>query len=122
MAQCNLRRAVPRDLRPDPWDRNGLWRWRWWISFTTIRYMFASDPFLDSSGLLFGAGNTLINIWGNATPGSYTMYGLPPAYAPTVTGLATLTAVPEPTTIISGALMLLPFGASTLRILRKRVA
>jgi len=28
-------------------------------------------------------------------------------------------AVPEPTTIISGALMLLPFGASTLRILRK---
>jgi hypothetical protein len=33
------------------------------------------------------------------------------------------TAVPEPTTLISGALLLLPFGASTLRILRKnRVA
>jgi hypothetical protein len=29
-------------------------------------------------------------------------------------------AVPEPATIISGALMLLPFGASTLRMLRKR--
>ena len=29
-------------------------------------------------------------------------------------------AVPEPTTIIAGALLLLPFGASTLRILRKR--
>jgi hypothetical protein len=29
-------------------------------------------------------------------------------------------AVPEPTTVIAGALMLLPFGASTLRILRKR--
>lgn len=29
------------------------------------------------------------------------------------------TAVPEPATIISGALMLLPFGASTLRILRR---
>ena len=28
--------------------------------------------------------------------------------------------VPEPTTIIAGALLLLPFGASTLRILRKR--
>ena len=27
--------------------------------------------------------------------------------------------VPEPTTIIAGALLLLPFGASTLRILRK---
>ena len=28
-------------------------------------------------------------------------------------------AVPEPTTIIAGAMLLLPFGASTLRILRK---
>jgi hypothetical protein len=28
--------------------------------------------------------------------------------------------VPEPTTLISGALLLLPFGASTLRILRKK--
>jgi hypothetical protein len=27
--------------------------------------------------------------------------------------------VPEPTTIIAGALLLLPFGASTLRMLRK---
>ena len=30
--------------------------------------------------------------------------------------------VPEPTTLIAGALLLLPFGASTLRILRKRTA
>jgi hypothetical protein len=30
------------------------------------------------------------------------------------------TQVPEPTTMIAGALLLLPFGASTLRILRKR--
>jgi hypothetical protein len=30
-----------------------------------------------------------------------------------------LTAVPEPTTMIAGALLLLPFGASTLRMLRK---
>jgi hypothetical protein len=33
-----------------------------------------------------------------------------------------VTAVPEPTTIIAGALLLLPFGASTLRILRRRTA
>jgi hypothetical protein len=33
---------------------------------------------------------------------------------------ASLTPVPEPATLISGALMLLPFGASTLRILRRR--
>ena len=31
----------------------------------------------------------------------------------------TITLVPEPTTMIAGALLLLPFGASTLRILRK---
>ena len=30
--------------------------------------------------------------------------------------------VPEPTTMIAGALLLLPFGASTLRILRRRTA
>jgi hypothetical protein len=30
-----------------------------------------------------------------------------------------ISAVPEPSTIIAGALMLLPFGASTLRILRR---
>jgi hypothetical protein len=30
--------------------------------------------------------------------------------------------VPEPTTLIAGALLLLPFGASTLRILRRRTA
>ena len=29
-------------------------------------------------------------------------------------------AVPEPTTFIAGALLLLPFGASTLRILRRK--
>jgi hypothetical protein len=33
-----------------------------------------------------------------------------------------LTIVPEPTTMIAGALLLLPFGASTLRILRKNRA
>jgi len=32
------------------------------------------------------------------------------------------TAVPEPTTMIAGALLLLPFGASTLRVLRRRAA
>jgi hypothetical protein len=31
-------------------------------------------------------------------------------------------AVPEPTTIFGGALLLLPFGASTLRLLRRNRA
>jgi hypothetical protein len=38
-------------------------------------------------------------------------------------GTFEFSAVPEPTTLIAGALLLLPFGASTLRILRRnRVA
>jgi hypothetical protein len=36
------------------------------------------------------------------------------------TFMSDLEVVPEPTTMIAGALLLLPFGASTLRILRKR--
>ena len=36
------------------------------------------------------------------------------------TGQNYVVPVPEPTTMIAGALLLLPFGASTLRILRKR--
>ena len=31
-------------------------------------------------------------------------------------------SVPEPTTMIAGALLLLPFGVSTLRLLRRRTA
>ena len=39
------------------------------------------------------------------------------------TGLqATVTAIPEPATMIAGTLLLLPFGASTLRILRRKSA
>jgi choice-of-anchor C domain-containing protein len=35
-------------------------------------------------------------------------------------GNVSLTAVPEPTTLISGALLLLPFGAASLRVLRRQ--
>jgi hypothetical protein len=39
---------------------------------------------------------------------------------PDTYGDAYVQVVPEPTTMMAGALLLLPFGASTLRILRKR--
>ena len=45
-----------------------------------------------------------------------------PYYNPTgliVAGTANVTPVPEPTTIVAGAMLLLPFGASTLRMFRK---
>ncbi len=34
----------------------------------------------------------------------------------------TVTSVPEPSTIVAGALLLLPFGVSTMRILRRHKA
>jgi hypothetical protein len=45
-----------------------------------------------------------------------------PSQASPIIGDITLSSVPEPTTMIAGALLLLPFGASTLRILRRRTA
>ena len=42
--------------------------------------------------------------------------------ATSYSGTLTSAAVPEPTTVIAGALLLLPFGASTLRILRRNRA
>ena len=39
--------------------------------------------------------------------------------APASANIGSITVVPEPTTMIAGALLLLPFGASTLRMLRK---
>jgi hypothetical protein len=55
--------------------------------------------------------------WGGGNPpqGGY----LQPSRAMTATFEVSLVAVPEPTTIIAGALLLLPFGASTVRFLRK---
>jgi hypothetical protein len=39
-----------------------------------------------------------------------------------ISGWTAFNAVPEPTTLVAGALLLLPFGASTIRILRKKRA
>jgi hypothetical protein len=49
----------------------------------------------------------------NGTPGN-------PSFVSVSSVQQSFHQVPEPTTIIAGALLLLPFGASTLRILRKR--
>jgi hypothetical protein len=55
---------------------------------------------------------------------SLTTLSLPTTgYAPPIFGPNfQFTPVPEPTTMVAGALLLLPFGASTLRILRRRTA
>jgi hypothetical protein len=89
----------------------------------------AGVPALSYDGLLFTqpfssdpapAGTAGINLWENvmsfdapAPSGQGNNYG---------TMTVTFAPVPEPATLISGALLLLPFGASTLRILRRRQA
>jgi hypothetical protein len=90
---------------------------------------YPGNPFLDGNGLVFdtvlGNMGTVINLWGNG-PDNYTLYGAGLGIATgnqqvPLGGDATisLVAVPESTTMIAGALLLLPFGASTLRILRR---
>jgi hypothetical protein len=67
------------------------------------------------------SGSVELNMWCDG-PSQYTLYGFPPQYSPTAIGDSMLTPVPEPTTMIAGALLLVPFGASTLRMLRRRTA
>jgi hypothetical protein len=90
--------------------------------------------------VVLGGTTTVASLSGPAT--SFLLYtatftGLPADLPPvaldfsvydsgTLVGATTLTwngsefDVPEPTTIVAGALLLLPFGASTIRILRKQ--
>jgi hypothetical protein len=89
--------------------------------------------FLDgSAGLLWSqsgvAGNSPeMNMWFNPVSqwsqpaGSYSLWGAPPTYNPEAYGTATLTAVPEASTMLAGVLMLLPLGVSAVRIVRKNV-
>ena len=70
-----------------------------------------------SDGTTLAAYNTATAMLGNIT--SYAdLKGLVGTIADNTQGF--VVAVPEPTTMIAGALLLLPFGASTIRILRKR--
>jgi hypothetical protein len=72
----------------------------------TILVPYDSATFHSENGAIWG-GNGLITLMSGAT-----IDNVP--FAPPVL------PVPEPTTFIAGALLLLPFGASTLRILRRK--
>jgi hypothetical protein len=84
-------------------------------------------PFLTNNGLLFTSGGYELNLFGNSGPNDYSFYANLSGYNPaiglpfnTLPGTATISAaVPEPTTVIAGALMLLPFGIGVIRSLRK---
>lgn len=86
------------------------------------------NPFVTNPGLLFTGPNgaqTLLelNLYSNGASqpvpnGTYQLYENNGANA---YGNATLTAVPEASTMLAGALMLLPLGVSAVRIMRKNV-
>jgi hypothetical protein len=76
---------------------------------------------LDVNGLDFYVGSTDYILSANNIPtgGGYSNWLLPYNGSGVGVDLTIITPVPEPTTMVAGALLLLPFGASTLRILRK---
>jgi hypothetical protein len=87
-----------------------------------------SYPFVDLAGLAFvGTGTqtgTEINLFSDNTGvNAYAFYGWNNGvYGPQAHGGAaiSLSSVPEPTTMVAGALLLLPFAASTIRKMRPR--
>jgi len=93
---------------------------------TTLTFSTANANGGNPADLVFSDNTNPFNdnryvIGYNGSPGfeyAYTDAGVAGAgvILPAIFGTA---AVPEPTTMIAGALLLLPFGASTLRILRK---
>jgi len=94
--------------------------------------VIAGNPFLTNPGLLFSTPNGKaieINLFSNgpSSPvpnGTYQLYESDyNSFGANVLGNATIspTPVPEASTVLAGALMLLPFGVSTIRIIRKRV-
>jgi len=76
---------------------------------------------------LFSGGTTTFNFAGIGTVAVTPIaMGTGPQYNGTfdtsINATFLFTPVPEPTTLVAGALLLLPFGVSTLRMLRRRTA
>lgn len=83
-----------------------------------------SNPYLDSAGLLFSGPSPSsqyeLNLWGNGPSTLYSFWGnIGGNWNPEDTGTVTLTAIPEASTTVASALMLLPLGVSAVRIMRK---
>jgi len=81
--------------------------------------LLTPPPQFDNNGLSFFVGANEYNLFSQSSPTGGGYYEAPNGTYDYVPVTLSLTAVPEASTIIAGALLLLPFGASTLRILRK---
>lgn len=108
-----------------------------WMTIETVQSLGGINAGLavNITGLAYAGANADLLALANASKGSMNLtfqFNPGQTLAQLVTGsaqigsysgaLAAATAVPEPATVVAGALLLLPFGVSTLRILRKRHA
>ena len=75
----------------------------------TITENFFHDSAITTLSYTFIPGKTLQTLVGINGPYS----------TPSFSGVISATAVPEPATIVAGALLLLPFGAGVFRSIRK---
>jgi len=105
-----------------------------WMTIETVQSLGGINAALNVNvtGLTYGGlnadllalatgGNGSMNVTFQFNPGqSLTQLTTGSAQIGSYSGSLAGAAVPEPTTLIAGALLLLPFGASTVRILRKR--
>ncbi len=88
------------------------------VNVTGMSYLGANPDLLALVGGAAGSG--AMNLTFQFSPGM-TLQQLTAGAGPYKTTYSgSISPVPEPTTMIAGALLLLPFGASTLRLLRKR--
>jgi hypothetical protein len=81
------------------------------VTFAVTGYLTTAG--VASSYTAFTGGTHYVIAFEDSANGDYDFNDL-------VVEVSGVAPVPEPTTMIAGALLLLPFGASTLRILRKR--
>jgi len=88
--------------------------------FFDVHYGALDGPIVDKSDAILSNGG---DTWGNVAPaGAITIPGvnLNLNGNDTTDDFWPAVPVPEPTTVMAGALLLLPIGMSTLRILRKK--
>lgn len=105
------------------------------FSVTAGNYSFGT--FSDDGSALYIDGNLVVNNGGEHGPsalfgstfltaGSHTLlveyYEGQPLVQANLTAYMTDTIVPEPTTMVAGAMLLLPFGLSAVRVMRNRKA
>lgn len=107
-----------------------------WVTIQTVQSLGGMNAALNLniSGLAYGGlnadllalangGNGSMNVTFQFNPGqSLTELTTGSAQVSSYSGSLAGGAVPEPATLLAGALLLLPFGASTIRILGKRRA